>query len=112
MKRSDGCAHRGLLAPRRTVRCLASNDKFSPATAGLFPNAEIAKDHVQNILNVDAPEQLAQGPGRQAKLFRHYFLTTFFAGPLGVAQRNDGVLQMCALALARNQGRFGSEKTV
>jgi hypothetical protein len=55
-----------------------------------FANAEISKNHVQDILHVDSAKQLAQSPARQPKLFRHDFLSSVLGGALRVTQCDNG----------------------
>ena len=39
-----------------------------------FPDAELAKDHVENVLDIDPPQQPPQGIGRPAQLLRRQLL--------------------------------------
>src|SRR5262245_61077423 len=76
----------------------------------LFADTKIPKDHVENILHIHPPEELAQCPARQAKLLRHDFLSALLRGALSALQREHGFFEMCALPLARHQGGFRCEE--
>src|SRR5215831_11304064 len=76
----------------------------------LFADTKIPKDHVENILHIHPPEELAQCPARQAKLLRHDFLSALLRGTLRALQREYRFFEMCALALARHQGGLRCEE--
>jgi hypothetical protein len=46
----------------------------------LLPDAEIAEDHVENILDVDPPGETAKGSGGGPQLLRHQILLAGQAG--------------------------------
>src|SRR5262245_46205921 len=76
----------------------------------LFADTKIPKDHVENILHIHPPEELAQCPAREAKLLRHDFLSALLRGALRALQREYRFFEMCALALARHQGGLRREE--
>src|SRR5215510_145764 len=87
----------------------------STSSAGTLPHSllladtEIPEDHVQNILDVDTAEQLAECSGREPQLLRHDLLAPVLRPPLRAAQCDDRLLEPCALALARDHRRLGRE---
>src|SRR5712691_6117021 len=82
------------------------------AVPGLFADAKIPEDHVQDIFHVDAAEELAQGPRRQPQLLGHDLLAAVLRGMLRALQSNSRFLEMRALALTRYQRRLGCEEPV
>src|SRR6185312_8815274 len=79
---------------------------------GLFPNAEVAEDHVENILDVDPAGQLAECMRRGPELLGHQVLAAGNVLAARALKRTDGCFQRPAVALARHQRRFAAEPTL
>src|SRR5687767_7978053 len=82
-----------------------------PLLRRLLTDAEIAKDHVQDILHIDTSQQLAKRPRRQPEMLGHDFFAAIQSLALGFAQYTRGFPQMGTLPLPRHQRRFPGEVT-
>src|SRR3977135_2781935 len=81
-----------------------------PQSLPLLTDTEIAEDDVQNILHIHPAKELTECSGRQPQLLRHDFLPAVLRGAVRVLQREQGFLEVRALALTRHQGGLGSEE--
>ena len=68
-----------------------------------FPDAEIAKDHIQHVLDVDAARQPAKRAGSQPQLLGDQLLLIRLER---ASERVDSMLQCSTMALARDDDRF------
>src|ERR1044072_9320491 len=68
-----------------------------------FPDAEIAKDHIQHVLDVDAARQPAKRAGSQPQLLGDQLLLVRLER---ASERVDSMLQCSTMALARDDDRF------
>src|ERR1700716_3532650 len=80
------------------------HQRTSRAFDALFADAEIPKDHVENILDIDATKKLAQSARRQPQLLRHDLFSVILRGLLRTPQCNYRFREMGALPRARHQG--------
>src|SRR5215468_2870114 len=76
-----------------------------------LPDAEFPEDHVENILDIDAPEQPAERIGRQSQILRGELLATtdHVHAPL---QRVRGLLQQLPLPLPADQPALARFKII
>src|SRR5712691_13566316 len=86
--------------------------RWRPFWRPLFADAKVSEDHVQHVFHIDPAEKLAERARREAKVLGHDLLLAVFAGPLRAHQRQECFLQMRLVALARDQGRLGGEKSL
>ena len=70
---------------------------------GLFANAEIRKDHVQQILDIDPPGHATKRAHCHAKVFCNEFRVTAPAGQCGIHVR-QALLQRGTVPLPCNKG--------
>ena len=76
-----------------------------------FADAEIAEDHVENVLDVDPAGQPAERPGGQPQFLGHQLLAPDGPSAQRAFERADGLLQRPALPLAGDERRFGSRRS-
>src|SRR5436190_17949277 len=48
----------------------------SRETSPSFPDAEVAEDHIEDVLHIDPPRDSAEPPGRHSQLFGHEIFLT------------------------------------
>ena len=93
-------------AMRETTCC--HGDVVPHAGKALFADAEIAENHVQDVLDVDPAGEPPQGASGDAQLFGQQILMTGEPRRQRPLQRRQGILQRTAVALARHQRRLGA----
>src|ERR1700674_5045369 len=90
---------------QKTVRSGVSRETPLGLTT-LFSNAEIAENHIQNVVNLDPPGESSEPARRQPKLLRNDVLAS--TGPLGYrpTKRLHGLPHCGTVPLTRYQGRL------
>ena len=78
---------------------MSSNSYFN----GLFTNAEIAENHVEDILNVNSASESAKRARRQSQFFGHQLLAT---SSRGAHESRRCLFERAAMPFSRDQRGF------
>ena len=97
-------------APRDRLEAAVRHTRLRASWRGgrLFADAEVAEDHVQDVLDVDPAGKPPQRPGSDAQLLSQQILAAGHIGRQGPAQGFQGVFQRPPMALPRHQRRLGA----
>src|SRR5665213_41704 len=74
----------------------------------LFADAEVAEDHVQDVLDIDPASEASERPGGDAQFLGQQILTGRHLARLGAAESGHHLLERAAVARAGDDRLFGS----
>ena len=83
-------------------------DRGRPSARRLFADAEVAENHVQDVLDIDPAGEPPERPGGDAQLLGQQILAAGQLGRQRPPQGRQGVLQGPPVALAGHQRRLGA----
>ena len=96
---------------RWSLKTLAEDSGLeSEKVNALFTNAEVAKNNVQNIFDVDASSQPAEGPPGESQFLGDDILASWRRLAQGSVESAQRALQGVAVAGPRHQGGLGRAK--
>jgi hypothetical protein len=76
-----------------------------------FPDAELSKDHIQDLFDIDASGESPETRQGVAQIFRHKLLASALLGfGYGIAQSAQNLIESGPLPLASHKGWLGLPK--
>ena len=79
----------------------------------LFPDTELPKDHIQNLLDINSSSESPETRQGMPQILRHEFLTSALVRfRHGIAQGAQHLVESAPLPLACNEGRLGMAKAL
>ena len=78
----------------------------------LFADAEVAENHVQDVLDIDPAGQAPERAGGDAQLLGQQILAAGHVAALGPAQGGQDLLERMPVAFAGHQRRLGPAQEI